>query len=960
MKERKKIALITMLIMALVMGTLLTGCKDDDGKGDGQVSTTPGAENGDTATNKKYKVSVRSEAQIAMEGTDVYIYADSSLGDMKAFGTIGANGQADFELPASDDYVVVLSGIPKGYVVEDYYKFDSTGLAMINLKIELVKDESLSSATLGLGDVMYDFTVKTPDGAAVTLSKLLEEKKMVLINFWYTTCTYCVAEFPFMEEAYQMYKDDIAIVAINPMDSDADVKTFQEQQQLSFYMATCPPAWSQTFSVQGYPTSIAVDRYGVICMIEAGGITSLRPFTSMFEHFTSADYQQKICENGLADLVSEVKPTYTMDTSENVGAAINKGDINVTYAAETGDDGEYSWPFIIGEKNGETCIYASNKGIESSYAILYATVELKAGQAVGFDYLASSESGCDIMHVIVNKKPIYNISGVDEVETWKSCYPYVASEDGTYKVALCYRKDEDGNVGDDTVYVKDFRVIDASEIDTETFIPREVASTEDGFEFNYADIVFSDKDGYYHIGTVDGPLLLADLMNYTLFNEEKTVYEMLLDGQIVVDGHDYYDEMVEYCSYASNSSLTGVCTVNKELAEFLKIVAQVAGFNSEDENEWLKICKYYEVYGAEGKQMEDPIKGLAIFSAMKAEVGVNVKTNYFFYDRVIMPRGMFAEFTPTKSGVYRITSKNESISGVDGWIFDENKNELIVYEPDERLFYEEGEVSIVYYFEKGKSYYIDIAFWDLYETGYIYYDIEYIAPELEHFRLASPGYFTYDSNATGDEMYYVIAGGIDVVLGSDGIYYEDLGKDANGKQKYGSKMYADFTGVTSLFSSAISSINVYDDNGNPLKDDNGNPIVVKGLIDLNGFDFSKTENDLYILAMMANNNNDPEATDAYLRETWGEQYETYAELYLLEDVYAGIYHGKGEDRTADISKYLDKIIKNSKEELNGCVVVDKELAELLQLLMDKYTFENVDHAWTKLCYYYDYLGPKAQ
>ena len=38
-------------------------------------------------------------------------------------------------------------------------------------------------------------------------------------------------------------------------------------------------------------------------------------------------------------------------------------------------------------------------------------------------------------------------------------------------------------------------------------------------------------------------------------------------------------------------------------------------------------------------------------------------------------------------------------------------------------------------------------------------------------------------------------------------------------------------------------------------------------------------------------------------------------------------------------------------------MLTKELAEILQMVMDKYTFENVDHAWIKLCYYYDYLGP---
>ena len=129
--------------------------------------------------------------------------------------------------------------------------------------------------------------------------------------------------------------------------------------------------------------------------------------------------------------------------------------------------------------------------------------------------------------------------------------------------------------------------------------------------------------------------------------------------------------------------------------------------------------------------------------------------------------------------------------------------------------------------------------------------------------------------------------------------------------------------------------------------------------DLGGFDFTKTENDLYILAFLKKHNNDVEATDAYLRDMWGEDYDGYAKEYQLQDVYAGRYHGKGEDLTAEISTYLSKMYSGSAKERVGCVVVDERLAEILQLLMDKYTFEDVDHAWTKLCYYYDYLGPEG-
>ena len=57
--------------------------------------------------------------------------------------------------------------------------------------------------------------------------------------------------------------------------------------------------------------------------------------------------------------------------------------------------------------------------------------------------------------------------------------------------------------------------------------------------------------------------------------------------------------------------------------------------------------------------------------------------------------------------------------------------------------------------------------------------------------------------------------------------------------------------------------------------------------------------------------------------------------------------------------YLNDIITTGSEEKQGCVVVTQRLAEILQMVMDKYTFSNVDHSWTKLCYYYDHLGPNS-
>ena len=908
------------LLLAVVMLLSFAACQNGEG-GDGGDDTEAGEK---TA----YTVDVTSAGGMALADIDVYVYKDNTLEDLQDYTKTNAEGVATLNLPKREGYAIVLSGAPKGYEVAKSYTFDGESASLV-LTSSLVKEEDLSAATLGLGDVMYDFTVMAADGKEVTLSEVLKEKKLVVLNFWYTTCSWCLEEFPLMEQVYKEYGDEVAIIALNPMEDINAVVGFQNQYGYTFTMAACPSSWANTFAVSGYPTSVFVDRYGMISLVEAGAITSKRPFVCAFDHFTAEDYTQKLCENGIGDLVTQIEPSYTMDTSEAVGSLINSGNIEVTYRPETEDENAaYIWPFIAGEKLGEDCLYASNVGIDDSYAILYADVTLKAGEAVGFDYLASSERLCDILYVIVNDEDVYQISGVSEKEEWKTCYPCVAEEDGTYEVALCFVKDSDSAEGDDTVYIDNMRVVDASKIDVETYLPRYAAeSDDDGNTYKYVSVVYNEKDGYYHVGSANGPLLLADLMNYTVFNEEQSVHDLVYAGDADKDGISLYNPvaegglgMVKYFSYASNSALSGTCTVTKELAEMLKQVAEVAGFDG-DENEWLKMCKYFKVYGPGAGQLQDPIKGLSPFSAFKTKLGKNVSTNYFYYDRAIIPRGLFSEFVPSKSGVYRFTSKSDYQDGIDAWIFNKESEILYTYEHDERMYLDANNCSMVYYMEAGVPYYINMAFWDVYETGYIYYDVEYLGASYELFRLASPGYFTYDSDATGDVMYDVIAGGITPVL-KNGKYYDEAD---------GSLIYADFEGLTTVFDRSIME-----------------------MADMGGFDFSKSETDGEILSYLKQNDNDVDKTREYLKKLWGEDYDANAEIYQVEDIFEGRYHGTGEDWTEEIRAYAAK--RETSGEKKGCVAVDERLAEILQKLMDKYTFEDVEHSWLKVCYYYDYLG----
>ncbi len=910
--------LAVLICLGALAGCLNTNPSGEDTTADTTADTEPNS--GTTDGKVEYTITVKSAGGMALSGIVVYVYTDETLDDVVNYTTTNADGVAKLSLKQSSSYVATLSGLPEGYAPDTYYPLTGAATA-ITVTSSVVNSTDHSSKSYKLGDVMRDFEVVDSDGNTIKLSELLKVKKMVLINFWYTTCSWCVKEFPYMNTAYEQYRDDIEIVALNHYnkDSEADVKSFKETTPLSFPMAKDYTGMASAFNLQGYPTSVVVDRYGVICLIEAGGIVSETPFITMFEHFTAENYEQKLFAS-LDELTPPEKPNVTMPSTEEIFAAFNSGSMTVTYAAQAdGEVDEMSWPFIIGQKDGKDCIISSNAGRDSSYATLYANVTLKKGDVLAFDYWASCEQGADVLYLLVDRKDIYQISGEDT--GWNTCYTYVAPEDGEYEVAFCYLKDSSDRVGDDTVYLKDFRVVKESDIDQPTYIPRYAANhlAADGFGYeDYVSVVYNETDGYYHVGTANGPLLLVDFMKATRFSNTP-VYLHAYNGDVVIDGVDYHDRIEVYANYAVNGSIYGLCPVNADLKELLEKVALAVGLEHDNPNQWLQMCLYYDAYGTDGVQLGNPILGLCPDTAYEAVENTPIEV---YYDRVIMPRGFFYKFTPTKTGAYRITT--DSQYAVEGWIMLEDLTEFYVHEGGERMYYDAVNISMVVFLEAGTDYYIDICFFDPTQLGGFTYEIEYLGEDYKHLTIASPGYFTFPDGNEDDPLAEILAGGIEIALGEDGYYHE---KRADGT--LGSVLYADFIGYTDIFGEDTLS----------------------ALIEKGAFDFTLTDSDEYILNYVKLYGDN---TKAELERIWGEEYEARAEIYLVDDVLAGKTHGTGTDRTDEIKVYLDRLIATSEEapELEGCVPVDAALAELLQALMDKYTFAGVDDSWRKLCYYY--------
>lgn len=162
----------------------------------------------------------------------------------------------------------------------------------------LVENPNLSVSYYRLGDSMGDYTITDVNGVEHSFSQILETKKAIVLNFWFINCGPCKIEFPYMNEAYQSFKDDIEILAINTVDeNEAEIKAFAEENGLSFPVASGDMGWNQALAIQGFPTTVVIDRTGVVSMMHVGYIDSTDTFENIFEFFTDDAYTPTLVED---------------------------------------------------------------------------------------------------------------------------------------------------------------------------------------------------------------------------------------------------------------------------------------------------------------------------------------------------------------------------------------------------------------------------------------------------------------------------------------------------------------------------------------------------------------------------------------------------------------------------------------------------------------------------------------
>lgn len=123
-----------------------------------------------------------------------------------------------------------------------------------------------------------DLTTYTRDGQELSLQDL--RGKVVLVEFWSTTCGPCLADFPALKRIYSNNHDQgFEILAVCLHASAAKIETFTKEHELP-WLQVCHDRlegndeWAKQFGIQAVPTTMLIDQTGKVL---AFGVRPLHP-----------------------------------------------------------------------------------------------------------------------------------------------------------------------------------------------------------------------------------------------------------------------------------------------------------------------------------------------------------------------------------------------------------------------------------------------------------------------------------------------------------------------------------------------------------------------------------------------------------------------------------------------------------------------------------------------------------
>ncbi|RXJ01128.1 TlpA family protein disulfide reductase [Anaerobacillus alkaliphilus] len=143
---------------------------------------------------------------------------------------------------------------------------------VIGILITMVLGLRSQGSAVGIGDEAYDFELQDLEGNVHRLSDY--KGKVVMLNFFATWCSACVAEAPELERFNDEFKDEVQLFVVVKGETQNTVRKYvDEKQSKKSYLFDFTNSISRKFGVIGQPETIVINEDGIIVDHFIGGVT---------------------------------------------------------------------------------------------------------------------------------------------------------------------------------------------------------------------------------------------------------------------------------------------------------------------------------------------------------------------------------------------------------------------------------------------------------------------------------------------------------------------------------------------------------------------------------------------------------------------------------------------------------------------------------------------------------------
>jgi len=107
------------------------------------------------------------------------------------------------------------------------------------------------------------------NGKNIALSKL--KGKVVVLNFWFTSCPPCKAEIPVLNTLVNRYKGHDVVFLSVTFNNAKEVKTFLKSHPFLYKAIPGADKICNDFKIVAYPTHFVIDKKGYVKFMKLGG-----------------------------------------------------------------------------------------------------------------------------------------------------------------------------------------------------------------------------------------------------------------------------------------------------------------------------------------------------------------------------------------------------------------------------------------------------------------------------------------------------------------------------------------------------------------------------------------------------------------------------------------------------------------------------------------------------------------